>query len=167
MKVKVWQLIKLSRIAEKKYRLHKNKFTNQYEYHSKWFNGVHHIDGKTYVSNGVWFFEIDGIIEHEELRVSSKEPTQNVFQLMWEDDLDEVEINIENLIPKDNYLTLKLGKSYFDSDLLFNQVFSMFKNPKLMINKQDINQYLQISEGGIKCIVAPLHETIRGESHGV
>ena len=169
MSFRVWDLIRLANLSEKHFRVsnHKNKQKGNYEYSNNLYNGAYYLDGKTYITNGVWFFEINSIINHDKLKMSIKAPTKNAFKEMWKDGLEEVSVDIENLFPMNNYLALKLGKSYFDSEMLFNEIFNMFKNPSLKINKTEKNQYLQISEGDIKCIVAPLHEALRGESHGV
>lgn len=169
MNFRVWDLIRLSNLSEKHFRIsnQKNKQTGGYEYSNNSFNGAYRLDGKTYVSNGVWFFEINSIINHDKLKTSTKTPVRNLFEEMWCDDLEEVNVDIENVFPVNNYLALKLGKSYFDSEMLFNEVFNMFKKPSLKINKLGKNQFLQISESDVRCIVAPLHEVLRGESHGV
>ena len=169
MSFRVWEIIRLSNLSEKHFRVsnHKNKQKGTYDYSNNSYNGAYYLDGKTYLTNGVWFFEINSIINHNKLKMSGKTPTKNVFKEMWKNDLEEVNVDIDKLLPKNNYLALKLGNSYFDSEMLFNEVLNMFKNPSLKINKLEKNQCLQISEDNIRCIVAPLHEVIRGEINGI
>lgn len=144
------RLITLSKRA-KKY------FKDSDPYHSK-FNGIFYIDNNTYLTKSSWFFEIKGEIKDDRLVLAEKQSINNLFAQFWKDNLDEVELNEENIIEKDGYLTIKFGKSYFDLELLFKDVLPMFKNPKFYINKDEKMQNLQIVEDKIRCIVCPLRE---------
>ena len=159
MKIKINHLITLSKRAEKHFRNgKKNKWNNKYpSSHSK-FNGIFYVDNNTYLTKSYWFFEIKGEIKDDRLILAEKQSTSNLFIQFWKDNLDEVELNEENIIEKDGYLTIKFEKSYFDAELLFKDVLPMFKNPKFYINKDKKMQNLQIVEDKIRCIVCPLRE---------
>lgn len=159
MKIKINHLITLSKRAEKHFRNRKkNKWNNKYPSSCSEFNGIFYVDDNTYLTKSYWFFEIKGEIKDDRLILAEKQLTNNLFVQFWKDNLDEVELSEENIIEKDRYLTIKFGKSYFDSELLFKDVLPMFKNPKFYINKDEKMQNLQIVEDKIRCIVCPLRE---------
>lgn len=159
MRIKINHLITLSKRAKKYFRNgKKNKWNNKYSANCSEFNGIFYIDNNTYLTKSYWFFEIKGEIKDDRLVLAEKQSTNNLFIRFWKDNLDEVELNEENMIQKDGYLTIKFEKSYFDAELLFKDVLSMFKNPKFYINKDEKMQNLQIVEDKIRCIVCPLRE---------
>lgn len=150
MRIKINHLITLSKRVEKHFR-------DNNPYHFK-FNGAFYISGNTYLTKSYWFFEIREEIKDDRLILAKVQSTNNLFVQIWKDNLDEVELSEENIIEKDGYLTIKCGKSYFDSELLFKDVLPMFKNPKFYINKNEKMQILQIVEDKIRCIICPLRE---------
>lgn len=162
MEIKINHLITLSKRVEKHFRNgKKNKWNNRYPTNRPNFNGVFYVDGNTYLTKGYWFFEINGEIKDDRLILAEKQSTNNLFTQIWKNDLDEVELSLKNTIEKDEYLTIKFGKSYFDSELLFKDVLPMFKNPKFYINRDEKMQNLQIIEDKIRCIVCPLRESTK------
>lgn len=159
MKIKINHLITLSKRAEKHFRNgKKNKWNNKYPSSHSEFNGIFYVDNNTYLTKSCWFFEIKGEIKDNRLILAKEQSTNNLFVQIWKDNLDEVELNEENIIEKDGYLTIKFEKSYFDAELLFKDVLPMFKNPNFYINKDEKMQNLQIVEDKIRCIVCPLRE---------
>lgn len=157
MKYKINNIIRLSKIVEKEYRIphSKSKATNKYRYFKPNYAGIYYHENKTCLTNGYWALSFNDIINNDEFILANRtEENENFVDIFWKTNLKEINFNDFKKYNDDYYIINNKFYKIEDIETIINTTHKQ----KFYICENEEIQILYILCEEAKAIVCPMKE---------